>query len=694
MRDVSLMARARETERYTGALCELGGHLPDDDEALDAVLGECVRDRDDEALTNLLLAAFHAKRNVDARILAEGVPLLGSPYVIIAAAVHCTGDTGGALLEAARRARLDRAVEALVLVLCAWWSRERAGREVPAEVVRRGRVLARRPLPMFARTLLLALSDLAADPHLEELIAGLAPLPQEAAASREVVEGALEEARRDPLHRVPAERPRTLLTGYTVRRAVARIGRNEPCPCGSGKKYKRCCHDKDRERLLHSSDVEGLTLEELRERPEPHVTRERLDAMSPNELARLDPSLLDPALLPILAHRLTWSHELEAVATLFESVGHLPQLGDYFYEAVEEAVDLGQAELARRLLATVGDREVDLEQLALPARIVAEGLEPGPVLERIESKARESLDAPLGPLELAHELMAGPSPALGILVARSALWSATSLDAWALLDRLLETRDRLGLPPRDPVEEWLDGRRPADDEPPELTLEDEQTQAELQSRLAEARRLRIELRERDRALRRMEGRLEKVEARTHAPADPERAAGEDVVADLRRRLAERKAELKRKHAERNALDAELERARSEIETLRARASAAAANRASTTSLHDDENDDSLLLPEEAPGRQPPRLPRFRRQFEDDLRRVPAAVASACLRLIGRLAAGEDAAFRGARRLQSQRETWRQRVGASHRLLFRCEDDEIAILGLVTRQDFERAVRAL
>jgi uncharacterized protein YecA (UPF0149 family) len=22
---------------------------------------------------------------------------------------------------------------------------------------------------------------------------------------------------------------------------VSKIGRNEPCPCGSGKKYKKCC---------------------------------------------------------------------------------------------------------------------------------------------------------------------------------------------------------------------------------------------------------------------------------------------------------------------------------------------------------------------------------------------------------------------------------------------------------------------
>ncbi len=27
---------------------------------------------------------------------------------------------------------------------------------------------------------------------------------------------------------------------------MAKVGRNQPCPCGSGKKYKRCCESKDR----------------------------------------------------------------------------------------------------------------------------------------------------------------------------------------------------------------------------------------------------------------------------------------------------------------------------------------------------------------------------------------------------------------------------------------------------------------
>jgi uncharacterized protein len=30
-------------------------------------------------------------------------------------------------------------------------------------------------------------------------------------------------------------------TSESLRRAAQKVGRNEPCPCGSGKKFKRCC---------------------------------------------------------------------------------------------------------------------------------------------------------------------------------------------------------------------------------------------------------------------------------------------------------------------------------------------------------------------------------------------------------------------------------------------------------------------
>jgi hypothetical protein len=31
------------------------------------------------------------------------------------------------------------------------------------------------------------------------------------------------------------------IRGTTIRKPVAPVGRNEPCPCGSGKKFKKCC---------------------------------------------------------------------------------------------------------------------------------------------------------------------------------------------------------------------------------------------------------------------------------------------------------------------------------------------------------------------------------------------------------------------------------------------------------------------
>lgn len=34
------------------------------------------------------------------------------------------------------------------------------------------------------------------------------------------------------------------VTPQTYRREGAKIGRNDACPCGSGKKYKKCCMDK------------------------------------------------------------------------------------------------------------------------------------------------------------------------------------------------------------------------------------------------------------------------------------------------------------------------------------------------------------------------------------------------------------------------------------------------------------------
>jgi uncharacterized protein YecA (UPF0149 family) len=36
-------------------------------------------------------------------------------------------------------------------------------------------------------------------------------------------------------------RPNRTAPPATVQRKGDKVGRNDPCPCGSGKKYKKCC---------------------------------------------------------------------------------------------------------------------------------------------------------------------------------------------------------------------------------------------------------------------------------------------------------------------------------------------------------------------------------------------------------------------------------------------------------------------
>ncbi len=45
----------------------------------------------------------------------------------------------------------------------------------------------------------------------------------------------------DPLAQLDAERDEEIDELVPHQRREPKIGRNAPCPCGSGKKYKRCC---------------------------------------------------------------------------------------------------------------------------------------------------------------------------------------------------------------------------------------------------------------------------------------------------------------------------------------------------------------------------------------------------------------------------------------------------------------------
>ena len=253
-------------------------------------------------------------------------------------------------------------------------------------------------------------------------------------------------------------------------------------------------------------------------------------------------------------------------------------------------------------------------------------------------------------------------------------------------------RDELYLTPTDPLEETLDRRflDETTDDHGEAKASKEARQR-LESKLAEVIVLKKQLAKLHAELEGREAEAAKEPESMALAAQPAARDIEPVVSQLRRKLASVKTELKQRHLERNQLRQELQGAHEDLRTLRDRK----AKSAVTNEEKQDEEEESVLLPEEKfLGAQPLRIPSYPKRFSESLEAVPEPVAREAIRLIGRLAAGDAAAFRGSKRLKVRHEVLRQRVGQRHRILFRLDGETLEVLALIHRRDLERYIKRL
>ena len=78
-----------------------------------------------------------------------------------------------------------------------------------------------------------------------------------------------------------------------------------------------------------------------------------------------------------------------------------------------------------------------------------------------------------------------------------------------------------------------------------------------------------------------------------------------------------------------------------------------------------------------------RVPVFSKRIRSSAHGVPDPVRRRAVILTSRIAAGDETAFRGTRRLRLDRDLYRQRVGR-----------ELEAVDLVPRKDLERTIREL
>ena len=350
-----------------------------------------------------------------------------------------------------KEGRLSWEREGVALLLGAWWDQEKGEGSSRKALVRQTRLLCRKSLSLSGELLVVATAQLLEDDELSELVSRLRAFAFQGEA-RTMRTSLLDLATRPVLEGLPA-RPVSRSSGWRpMRRAVPRIGRNEPRPCGSGKKYKRRCLTRDQQRLGDSSDIEGVTGSELRRNLEEHLTWDRLEELRAHELARLDPRCIDPGLHVAVVRKLILFNEFQAVHRFFQTEGLASSLKDHLLDAVDAALRQHRTDDARALLELV-EESVDEMGMSLRMVVLMKELEESPVLIEMERLASNVLDE--GGIDFACDLVDSRWPHLGILVARGLLPVVTSFDRQTLLNSIGEARDRLDLPAIDPVEDTL-----------------------------------------------------------------------------------------------------------------------------------------------------------------------------------------------------------------------------------------------
>ena len=682
---------------YQGAVHDVAALLPPTDDELAALITETCAAADQLGFLLVTTAAVHGRRTLDAALLECCAGLMVEVTRLGCFAWKMTGDVPGALLAALARDRFARPLHAGMLFVIAAWCTKHRGGTLPPGFAAEARALARvGDLPAPVLVLLDAAAVASQDEALLAVLTKHHPnvaRAQARAAAVKYGEALVTVFEGPALALVPTEPPREFAHRQPIQRAVEKSGRNDPCPCGSGRKYKRCCFEKDRDRLSFSSEVAGKTVAELRVEPETGLTEGRLKAMIPPELARLDPRKVPSSLRTVYLMQCTGLNLLERSAEAFEvmTFDDDEDFENAWNFVMFFVLRAQRQDIAKRMVAARSGHAFKKE-VADRYRLLLARDNPAAELAVLGDLAHRML-VETDPEELgshAYGLLCSRHTALGILVARSFIANLERKQASFLLKGVLDARDKLGLPPDDPFSDLLEKRlaEETSDEGADAARLREARQR-LDAKATEVRALKEEIDQQRRKLDRHE--------KAPRPASPQpvpRAAepgDEAALREMRGKLAHLKGTLHERAEERLALRHELERARDDLEALRRGGSTAPTD---TTSRYVGEDEVSLYLPEQPAGNQPLRLAEYPPRFLETLEGLPRQAARTALALIGRLAGGEPAAFTGVVQLKACHGVLRQRIGSEHRLLFRLLPDRVQVLDLVNRRDLDRTIKRL
>ncbi len=690
----AMLKDAAATDYSRRALRALGAALHSDDSILIAALDEAAAGRHAKSFSHLYLAALLAGRRIPARVLKWGAALLPEGMLIVHTALRLEGNVAEALAAAVRSGRMGYEREATAIV-AAWLDYDCRGVPAPPDflALTRGicREVMRTGLPLVRSFLCLA-AKLSGDPVVAKILN--ADIGRDRA-----LDGILSEVRRcaerpDWENAIPAHPVAEAILGggATLKRALPKAGRNDPCPCGSGRKFKQCCEGKTS--AGDQYQVEGVVVSEAAAHPELLLTPQRVHEMRSYELYALKPQLLLPQLAGEVAIRLARFREISRAIEVLQAFNPAQLSANALDEIVFEFYQAKDAGALRWLVAWAPDSvslSFDMEVLLA---------NPSERMQMLQSRARDAFEAdrsgdPSASVmfcDIGHAAVVA-DPALGILIARGVLPVSGWINQPTLLEDIEDARDLLGLDDNEPGYEITEAADQATIDQERHAIDLEKVRAETTSRVtqrdAEIQRLRAQIDAMQETLAKREDGTEKPNA---APRDESTApdpAPRDLseTRELRDHLRRLKENLKVEHEERNRALRDLRAARDQLRRAAREKPEPPAPETSASTQADDDDSSGIGVEWE---RQPLRIPDYTAAFRESLRKHPRPASAAALAAAGRLAGGDPSIWKTVRALKLRPGTLRVRIAGDYRLLFETGPaDSLRLVDFILRRDLDR-----
>jgi hypothetical protein len=504
---------------------------------------------------------------------------------------------------------------------------------------------------------------------------------------------------KNDIHAVLPERPPRHIIGggETVRRPIPKLGRNDPCHCGSGKKYKRCCFEKDREILADASSYAGITQTQLHDNPGIVDDASVIESLRAYEVKKLLPEKLATGQLMSAFLRAIHFGLLDiAFAMLVERAkrtdGRFEFDPGHFASIMRQALEHDNIELAQQALDQIpADYEyIDWDDVDMNFEMYRN---PG-VLETIEQRCRQAITHKSDDdmfrshdfCNLAH-CFRHKFPALSIIFARTAVQECPDrlIDNEFLVEDVHQTRIDLGMDffgdPIDAAFEESEYDYIETKEDQEQSRKDQELQEQLKQARDMAGAAARKLAQNETELIEIKHKLEKIKEQEISPAKTDsgpaanktEAEYKNTMSRLRLQVDNLKIEVGNQQERRRKLRRELEQARQQAQKTTAAKLCKTESKEPGLTLP-AENSHKILIPE------------YTNNFKDACKNMPASVTAAALKAIAGFATYDKSIWSHARSIKQLTNIYRIRIGIHYRLLLHWQHGQsLTVLNLIPRQ---------